>query len=50
MLQMGMKPIAILFITPEGVVAVKWFEECSKEEIRGVVDKLERGVQFEDLE
>ena len=49
MLQLGAKPIAILFISPEGVVAIQWFEGCSPEEVSDVASKLEHGVRFEDL-
>jgi len=49
-LQMGLKPAAIIFISPEGIVGIQWFEACSPEEQQQVEEKLNRGVRFGDLE
>jgi hypothetical protein len=50
LLQMGAKPAALLFVTPEGILMVRWIEGCSPEELRRVAETLERGVRFGDLE
>ncbi len=50
LLQMGLKPAAILFVSPEGILGICWFEACSPEEQHQVEETLKRGVRFGDLE
>lgn len=50
MLEMGAKPAALLFITPEGILMVRWIDGCSPEERLRVEQTMERGVRFGDLE
>jgi hypothetical protein len=49
-LQMGAKPAAILYISPEGILLIQWIEGCSPEERCRVAETLKRGVRFGDLE
>ena len=49
-LQMGAKPAAILFVSPEGILLVRWVDGCSPEERCRVEETLKRGVRFGDLE
>ena len=50
LLQMGLKPAAILLISPEGILGIQWFDACSPEEQQQVEETLKRGVRFGDLE
>ena len=50
LLQMGAKPAAILFVTLEGILLIRWIDGCSPEERRRVEETLKRGVRFGDLE
>ena len=50
LLQMGAKPAALLFVTPEGVLLIRWIEGCSPEDRARVEQSMKRGVRFGDLE
>ena len=50
LLQMGAKPTAILFVSREGILLIRWIDGCSPEERCRVEETLERGVRFGDLE
>ena len=50
LLQMGLRPAAILLISPEGILGIRWFDACSPEEQHQVEETLKRGVRFGDLE
>ena len=50
LLQMGAKPAAILFVSREGILLIRWIDGCSPEERCRVEETLERGVRFGDLE
>ncbi len=49
-LQMGAKPAAVLYVSPEGILLIQWIEGCSPEERCRVEETLKRGVRFGDLE
>ncbi|KKL67250.1 hypothetical protein LCGC14_2136850 [marine sediment metagenome] len=49
-LEMGAKPAALLLITPEGILMIRWIEGCSPEARLRVEQAMERGVRFGDLE
>ena len=50
LLQMGAKPAALLFVTPEGILLIRWIEGCSLEDQSRVEKAMKRGVRFGDLE
>ncbi len=50
LLQMGAKPAALLFVTPEGILLIRWIEGCSPEDQARVEQSMKRGVRFGDLE
>ena len=50
LLQMGAKPAALLFVTPEGILLIRWIEGCSPEDQSRVEQAMKRGVRFGDLE
>ena len=50
LLQMGAKPAAILFVSREGILLIRWIDGCSPEERCRVEETLERGVRVGDLE
>ena len=50
LLQMGAKPVALLFVTPEGILLIRWIEGCSPEDQSRVEQSMKRGVRFGDLE
>ena len=49
-LQMGARPAAILFVSREGILLIRWIDGCSPEERCRVEETLKRGVRFGDLE
>ncbi|KKM75630.1 hypothetical protein LCGC14_1388380 [marine sediment metagenome] len=49
LLQMGAKPAAVLYVSPEGILLIQWIDGCSPEERCRVEETLERGVRFGDL-
>ena len=50
LLQMGAKPVALLFVTPEGILLIRWTEGRSPEDQSRVEQSMKRGVRFGDLE
>ena len=50
LLQMGARPAAILLVSPEGVLMIRWIDDCLPEDKSRVEWAMERGVRFGDLE